>query len=67
LDNKRCDWFKTLKYENFEAREIWQAYISIQVDTNFFGKVNIAAVTDSGYKLLLEKHNNPLKKTRNLV
>jgi len=19
LDNKRCDWFKTLKYENFEA------------------------------------------------
>ena len=29
--------------------------------------VNIAAVTDAGYKLLLEKHNNPDKKTRNLV
>jgi len=40
---------------------------SIQVDLRFFGKVNIAAVTDSGYKLLLEKHNNPVKKTRNLV
>jgi len=25
--------------------------------------VNIAAVIDSGYKLLLEKHNNPVKKT----
>ena len=38
--------------------------ISIQVD-HFFGKVNIAgaAVIDSGYKLLLEKHNNPVKKT----
>jgi len=24
--------------------------------------VNIAAVIDSGYKLLLEKHNNPVKK-----
>jgi len=29
--------------------------------------VNIAAITDSGYKLLPEKHNNPVKKTRNLV
>jgi len=29
--------------------------------------VNVAAVTDSGYKLLLEKHNNPDEKTRNLV
>jgi len=29
--------------------------------------VDIAAVTDAGYKLLLEKHNNPDKKTRNLV
>jgi len=29
--------------------------------------VNIAAVTDSGHKLLLEKQNNPVKKTRNLV
>jgi len=30
--------------------------------------VNIAAATDTGYKLLLEKHNNPVKKkTRNLV
>jgi len=29
--------------------------------------VNIAAVTDLGYKLLLEKHNNPDKKTRNFV
>jgi len=25
--------------------------------------VNIAAVIDSGYELLLEKHNNPVKKT----
>jgi len=25
--------------------------------------VNIAAVTDSGYKLLLENHNNPVKNT----
>jgi len=41
--------------------------ISIQVDLLFFGKVNIAAVTDSGYKLLLEKHNNPVKKNRNFV
>jgi len=24
--------------------------------------VNIAAATDSAYKLLLEKHNNPVKK-----
>jgi len=36
--------------------------ISIQVDLYFFGKVNIAAVTDAGYKLLLEKHNNPDQK-----
>jgi len=35
---------------------------SIQVDPKFFGKVNIAAVIYSGYKLLLEKHNNPVKK-----
>jgi len=33
---------------------------SIQVDLQFFGKVNIAAVIGSGYKLLLEKHNNPV-------
>jgi len=39
--------------------------ISIQVDLYFFGKVNIGAVSDAGYKLLLEKHNNPDKKTRN--
>jgi len=38
--------------------------ISIQVDLQFFGKVNIAAVIDSGYKLLLEKHNNTVKKKR---
>ena len=38
--------------------------ISIQEDFLFFGKVNIAAVIDSGYKLLLEKHNNPVKKTK---
>jgi len=29
--------------------------------------VNIAAVIDSGYKLLLEKYNNPVKKSRNFV
>jgi len=29
--------------------------------------VNIAAVIDSGYKLLLEKHNNPVKKNSNFV
>ena len=40
---------------------------SIQADLQFFGKVNIAAVIDSGYKLLLEKHNNPVRKTRSLV
>ena len=38
--------------------------ISIQVDLQFYGKVNIAAVIDSGYKLLLEKHNNTVKKKR---
>ena len=37
--------------------------ISIQEDFLFFGKVNIAAVIDSGYKLLREKRNNPVKKT----
>ena len=36
--------------------------ISIQVDLLFFGKANIVAVIDSEYKLLLEKHNNPVKK-----
>jgi len=41
--------------------------ISIQVDPLFFGKVNIAVVIDSGYKLLLEKHNNPAKDTINFV
>jgi len=29
--------------------------------------VNVAAVTDSGYKRLLEKHNNPVQKMRNFV
>jgi len=33
-------------------------------DLQNFGKVNIAAVIDSGYKLLLEKHNNPVKKQK---
>jgi len=37
--------------------------ISIQIDILFFGNVNMAAVIDSGYKLLPEKHNNPVKKT----
>jgi len=37
---------------------------SIQVDPSFFGKVNIAAVIYSGYKLLLEKHDNPVKKNK---
>jgi len=27
--------------------------------------VNIAAVVDSGYRLLLEKHNNTVKKKQN--
>jgi len=59
MDNKRYDWFKTLKYENFESGKP----ISIQVDLQFFrNKMNIAAVTDAWYKLLLEKHNNPDKK-----
>ena len=35
--------------------------ISIQVDLLFFGKANIAGVLDLEYKLLLEKHNNPVK------
>jgi len=43
LDNKRCDWFKTLKYENFEAWEIWQAYKHSSRPL-IFGKVNIADV-----------------------
>jgi len=29
--------------------------------------VNIAAVIDSGYKLLLEKRNNPVKKNRKFL
>jgi len=29
--------------------------------------VNIAAVTDAGYKLLLEKQNNPDKKKREIL
>jgi len=29
--------------------------------------VNVAAATDSGYKLLLEKHNILVKKNENLV
>jgi len=29
--------------------------------------VNAAAVTDAGYKLLLEKHKNPDEKMRNFV
>jgi len=29
--------------------------------------VDIAAVTDAGYKLLLEKHNNPDKKKREIL
>jgi len=42
--------------------------ISIHEDLSFFTKVNIAAVLiDSGYKLLLEKHNNPVKKYINFV
>jgi len=47
---------KLLKHEKYGKP------ISIQVDLWFFGKANIAAVTDAGYKLLLEKHNNPDKK-----
>ena len=27
FDNRKCDWFKTLKCEYFEAWEIWQAYM----------------------------------------
>jgi len=29
--------------------------------------VNVAAVTDSGYKLLLETHNNPVKKKQEIL
>jgi len=37
---------------------------SIQVHLfSFLGEVNIAAEIDSGYKLLLEKHNNQVKTT----
>ena len=66
LDNKRCDWFKTLKYENFEAWKIWQAYKHSSRPL-ILSQVNIAAVIDSGYKLLLGKHNNPVKKNRNFM
>jgi len=41
--------------------------INIQVDLLFYGKVNIAAVIDSGYKLLLKKHNNPVNKNGNFM
>ena len=46
---------KILKHENSGKP------VSIQLDLLFFGKANIAAVIDSEYKLLLEKHNNPVK------
>jgi len=64
LDNTRCDWSKTLKYENFEEWEIWQAYKHSSTISRplIFGKVNVAAVTDSGYKLLPEKHKNSVQK-----
>ena len=54
--------FKTLKCEILKHEKSGKP-IGIQVDLSFFGKVNIAAVIDLGYKLLLEKHNNPIKKT----
>ena len=43
--------------------------ISIQVDLLCFGLGEhcSCSVTDSGYKLLLERHNNPVKKNRNFV
>ena len=56
-DLKHCN-VKILKNE-----KSGKPITSIQVDLQFFGKVNIAAVIDSGYKLLLEKHNNPVRKT----
>jgi len=52
---------KILKHE--KSRK----HISIQVHLLFLGKVNIAGEIDSGYKLLLEKHNNQVKKNRNFV
>jgi len=61
-DLKHCKNVKILKNE-----KSGKPITSIQVDLQFFGKVNIAAVIDSGYKLLLEKYNNPVRKTRSLV
>ena len=55
------DLKRTVKCENFKW-EIWQAYNKHSSRPFIFGEVNIAAVIDSGYKLLQEKHNNPVKK-----
>jgi len=38
--------------------------ISIQVTFYFLVRRTLQAVIDSGYKLLLQKHNNPVKKTK---
>jgi len=50
-----------LKCEILKHEKSGKPIINIQVDLLFFGKANIAAVIDSEYKLLLEKHNNPVK------
>ena len=68
MDNKRCD-VTSLKHFNisiFKHKKCGKP-ISIKVDLLFFGKVNIAVAIDSGYKLLLEKHNNPLQKKREIL
>jgi len=49
--------------KNLKHEKSGKPIISIQVDLLFFGKMNIAVAIDSGYKLLLVKHNNPVKKT----
>jgi len=53
--------------KNLKHEKSGKPIVSIRVDLLFFDKVNVAAVIDSGYKLLLEKHNNPVQKNRNVV
>ena len=54
--------------KNLKHEKSGKPMTSIQVDlVLFYGKANIAVVIDSEYKLLLEKHNNPVKKNRNFV
>ena len=52
---------KILKHEKSSK------HICNVVDLSLLGKVNIAAEIDSGYKLAIEKHNNQVKKNREIL